>query len=130
MGYYTYYQTVTVTDKANAIGDCGFNLYDSKISEEDLVKELIEISENDLGLNWSNGDYTFDNLLGDNMKWYDHDKHMLELSKRHPELYFRLSGEGEEREDMWEKVYHNGKVYEKQVEFLYPVWDETDIEED
>jgi hypothetical protein len=51
------------------------------------------------------------------------------LSKRHPELYFRLSGQGEEVDDLWEEVYHNGKAVQKCAEIIYPTWDETDLEE-
>ena len=128
MGYYTKYEMITVTDKANAIGDWGFNIYnqENKITEAALVKELAEIGDF-----YYNEEYvkTFSDLFCDTIKWYEHEKDMLELSNRYPELYFRLGGWGEEREDMWEKVFHNGKVWYQEVEIMYPVWDETDLED-
>ncbi len=42
------------------------------------------------------------------MKWYDHEREMIEFSKKHPNLEFILTGEGEERDDVWKKYFKNG----------------------
>ena len=128
MGYYTNFEMAMVTDKANAIGDFGFRIYDMEnlIEEEILVKELMEISGLEM---WEGYEPTFHNLLCEEMKWYEHRCDMINLSKRHPELYFRLSGQGEELDDIWEEVYHNGKAVQKYAEIIYPTWDETDLED-
>ncbi len=45
-------------------------------------------------------------------KWYDHDKDMLDLSQQHPDLYFILTGVGEEvYENIWKLLYHSGSRY-------------------
>lgn len=35
----------------------------------------------------------------DSTKWYDHEKEMIEISKRYPNVLFTLHGEGEEAGD-------------------------------
>lgn len=48
--------------------------------------------------------------LEDSCKWYDHDEHMLALSKEFPTITLRLDGEGEETGDVWAKWYRNGEM--------------------
>ena len=65
----------------------------------------------------------------DEHKWYDHEYDMMKISKLFPDVIFCLSGEGEEKEDMWHKYFHNGKVEECRAEIIYPKpteieWDE------
>lgn len=64
----------------------------------------------------------------DECRWYDHDYDMMKLCKMFPNVIFKLSGEGEEREDMWRKYFHNGEIEEcrAQVTFAKPVWIEWD----
>jgi hypothetical protein len=44
-----------------------------------------------------------------NCKWYEHEEHMLELSKQFPDTTFILYGTGEEQPDMWKKRFVNGQ---------------------
>ena len=53
---------------------------------------------------------SFSSLRNDSMKWYDHDKDMLALSKAFPNIVFVLTGEGEERDDNWISYYKNGQM--------------------
>lgn len=41
--------------------------------------------------------------------WYDHDKHMKEVSKMFPDEVIVLEGSGEDQGDMWKAYYKNGK---------------------
>lgn len=43
-------------------------------------------------------------------KWYEHEKHMREMSKAVPDVLFILKGEGEESGDIWHKYFLNGKM--------------------
>lgn len=45
-------------------------------------------------------------------KWYDFDEDITKLSKEFPDVVFRLSGDGEERGDVWVKYYMGGKSQE------------------
>ena len=56
----------------------------------------------------------------EHMKWYDHEKDMLDISKKFPNITFVLEGEGEDHEDMWVKYFNNGEVEECYAEIVYP----------
>lgn len=49
-------------------------------------------------------------LFGDELKWYGYKDDMIKLSTEFNDLYFNLSGYGEESGDVWKQVFHNGKV--------------------
>ena len=53
-------------------------------------------------------------------KWYNHEEDMINLSKRFPDMTFCLEGEGEDREDMWRKYFHNGIVDYCPAHISYP----------
>lgn len=42
-------------------------------------------------------------------KWYDFHEDMTKLSKAFPEVVFKLSGDGEETDDVWTTYYMGGK---------------------
>ena len=46
----------------------------------------------------------------DEVKWYDHEEDMKIYSKIYPDFIFKLSGIGEENDDIWEKYFYNGKL--------------------
>ena len=127
MGYYTQFEMKLVTDKPNAMGDSDFLIYDKEnfVEEKKLAIALNEIAD------MTNASVEgFNDYLYADMKWYEHQEHMCKLSARYPKLYFMLAGWGEEREDVWEETYHNGKlVARKEITIIYPEWDETDLEE-
>lgn len=52
---------------------------------------------------------TYDCDTACDIKWYDNDLDMLELSARFPETLFSLHGVGEESDDEWEEEYLGGK---------------------
>lgn len=65
----------------------------------------------------------------DECKWYDHEYDMMQVSKMFPDVIFRLSGDGEEREDMWREYFHNGEVEECRAQVIFPKPVEIEWEE-
>ena len=72
-------------------------------------------------------DYAFDYDFESNneVKWYDHDEHMLELSKLMPSIIFTLSGEGEDSGDIWKKYYLRGKCQLEKADLSIKPFDPT-----
>lgn len=60
-------------------------------------------------------------------KWYDHDDHMIKVSKMYPTVLMRLHGEGDENGDLWNTYYLNGKMQHCPAEIIYPEFDETKL---
>jgi hypothetical protein len=44
----------------------------------------------------------------DTYKWYEHEEDMKKLSKLFPNAVFKLSGNGEDYTDNWDKYFYNG----------------------
>jgi hypothetical protein len=89
MGYYTQYQLTQVKNNVD------FN---------EVLEKINKISE----------DYHEFDESGTTMdacKWYDHTEHLEKLSSLYPHTVFRLHGEGEETGDIWEKYFHQGKLF-------------------
>lgn len=61
-------------------------------------------------------------------KWYEHEEDMAILSKKFPDVLFTLHGEGEDRDDMWDKHFRNGMMQECCADIVYPDFDETKLE--
>lgn len=83
MRYYTYY---TLKSEPNITN----------------TKEFKEVFERISG-------YELDSVLEEENTWYNHEEHMIEVSKNFPEVLFMLTGEGEESTDMWRQYFFNGK---------------------
>ena len=74
-------------------------------------------------------------VLDDSMKWYDHEDDMCKLSAMFPDLYFTLEGDGEEFDDYWRKLFHDGQcigcvdgeIYYPEFDINY--WDNEDKDE-
>ena len=83
--------------------------------ETDYESEIGEISEY--------GSSTFE----ESIKWYDHEKHMRQYSLLHPEVLFKLSGDGEENGDIWAEYYSNGKMQRVKARIVIDDFDETKL---
>ena len=57
---------------------------------------------------------------GEGAKWYDHQDHMLELSRQMPDVLFILDGEGEGVGDQWRKFFRNGQAEVHRAEWTAP----------
>ena len=44
----------------------------------------------------------------------------LEISKKHPDVLFKLRGEGENSGDIWDKYYKNGKMQKCDARIVIP----------
>lgn len=60
-------------------------------------------------------------------KWYSWVEDMKELSKIFPETVFKLHGEGEENDDLWDAYFKNGKEQECRADIIYPDYDEEKL---
>lgn len=88
---------------------------------EDLVDDIMETSgyrsiEYDGSEAWLYG-----------AKWYDYREDMLAVSSRHPDVLFKVEGEGEEQPDLWHHYFRNGKSVRYEAEITYPELDEGDM---
>jgi hypothetical protein len=57
----------------------------------------------------------------------EYDKVMKEISKEYPNVIFELSGEGEERGDIWKNYYVNGKIQKCQARIVFDEFDENEL---
>ena len=107
MGYYTYYSL-------------SYNIPDScdPEIEEKINKRFVEIlepdmTEEDRARYYADKEGRFYNAidiaLQEEMKWYESDADMRQLSNEFPEVEFTLDGEGEESGDIWRAYYKGGK---------------------
>jgi hypothetical protein len=99
MGYYTSYELEIVK------GNDGFTDYKNEISE---------ISG-------------YNNPFDDSCKWYLHEDHMREYSKKHPNTLFKLIGFGDENGDMWHEYYLNGKMQRVNCEIIFSAFNESEL---
>lgn len=107
MGYYTYYNL--------EVRDLNTDEPISEALEAEITRKLAVILELE-----DNEDTTFEDLFFDELKWYDYEEDLEELSKEYPDLIFILSGEGEDREDVWRKWFCNGYIDGGMAEIVYP----------
>lgn len=69
----------------------------------------------------------YEDYLEEEMKWYDYQKHMIELSNLFPDIVFELSGEGEESEDIWKEYFKSGKSQRCEAIITFDKFDETKL---
>lgn len=62
------------------------------------------------------------------IKWYDHDDDMKQLSKQYPNVLFLLSGVGEESLDLWQTYYQNGKKQVCEAKIKFESYDERKMQ--
>tara|TARA_Y100000034_G_C6900387_1_gene416236 strand:- start:212 stop:595 length:384 start_codon:yes stop_codon:yes gene_type:complete len=122
MGYYTVYSLVIV-------GDSGWDTEVDYDSLEDLVLEgdlKMPSYKHSYGDKGSPADFMkslASCLTYDAHKWYSYEEDMMALSKVNPETLFRLHGEGEERGDIWNMWFQNGKSQREEVLMTIPEYD-------
>ncbi len=132
MGYYTNYEFAvydygrlaksSATNKAIARKIVEMNESDSKAEMFYPIVDEIKITYIEEGDPWTM------QASKDEVKWYDHDKEMLALSVAFPDVTFRLYGEGEERDDVWQTYYKNGKMIKYTATIEIPDFNPNDLE--
>lgn len=63
----------------------------------------------------------------DECKWYDFEEQMKAYSLLHPEVTFRIYGEGEESGDVWRAWFKNGKMFRTYAEFVFEEYSEEKL---
>ena len=86
------------------------------VAAQDVEKIEAAIEE----LNMPLGDFYYDSQYqvfnaepNGEWRWYGHEDDMAELSERFPGALFKLHGEGENRDDVWDKYFAGGEMIEK-----------------
>ena len=95
--------------------------------EGELEEELIV--EHEEGISKISG---YDQEIGylqmeEAVSWYDYEDDMLLYSTQHPDLVFKLQGEGEENLDLWLCYFHNGKMQRCEAKVVYPPFDPAQL---
>ena len=107
MGYYTYYDL--------EVRDLNTKELISEALEAEITRKIAVILELE-----ENEDTTFEDLLMEELKWYDYEEDMLNLSKEYPDCVFILQGEGEDHDDNWRNYYCRGFAWGGRAEIVYP----------
>ena len=93
----------------------------NKISAEDIIKDFRNTYED------ANYAIDEDGCCNESCKWYDHEKELLEFSKKYPSVLFILEGEGEESGDIWKKYFKNGKAQYAKAKLIFEEYDEKKL---
>lgn len=102
-------------------------MYDLSVHKDSElgIEEVFEKADNFNGLHYAideTGEYV------ESVKWYEHERDMLKLSKDFPNVIFILKGEGEDAGDIWYKYFKNGKVQRAPGKITFDEYDESKLE--
>lgn len=86
--------------------------------EHALIAELVAENEDAACAIDENGE------TEERCKWYSHQEDMKCFSLKHPDVLFRLDGEGEESGDIWAEYYKGGKMQVCKAEIVIPDFNE------
>ena len=126
MGYYTRYELEVKEGNSYLIASKMFEecsssdkFYAFEYALEDFIKDLDEKSGNGFSLFLESTDET---------KWYEHEDDMKFLSNQFPDILFKLHGEGEEKGDVWDKYFINGKMQHCHAVMTIPSFDKNKLQ--
>jgi len=69
----------------------------------------------------------YNNCFNDSISWYRHEDDMRKFSKKHPKTLFKLSGHGEDNEDIWIEYYLNGKMQRTKAKITFDEFDKSKL---
>lgn len=69
----------------------------------------------------------YGDCFDDRIKWYNHEEDMRTYSQSHPNVLFKLSGDGEENGDLWVEYYFNGKMQREKIEVKFEPFDKSKL---
>lgn len=101
MGYYTEYNLEIVKGDHEVIGE---------------LREYSECAQIAID---NNGD------CEESCRWYDFEKEMKMFSEKHPDVLFKLSGNGQEGGDQWHSYFQDGKNQHCKNIITFDPYDET-----
>ena len=117
MGYYTHYSLTAHTNFDGVL----YNSFNIPLeTEKEVMKKLCEVSMIWDETQVDEWDDPFDMISDDTYKWYDYESDMLNLSRMFPNLWFVLEGHGEEWDDIWRSLYHNGEYEFQCIDMQFP----------
>lgn len=119
MGYTTYYKLDTMERDKKYAGKC------KAVSYADFVCAMRELNLDEVfgcmdELEEEGGEGFIHMECDEWIKWYEHDRDMLDISMKFPDTVFVLSGEGEESGDLWKTYYKNGVKQDAPAIITYP----------
>ena len=91
--------------------------------EDALIQEMDDIGIIGCALEGSLYRYDEDcvEFSGDEaVTWYDCEEDMIKLSKKFPQMIFKLYGEGEDAQDLWNEYFQNGESETCVAEIHWP----------
>lgn len=127
MGYYTRFDMSVYDVNYNAHDIAKFMLEKSKENE---AYYAFEFDLERFFENWDEQCGVACVLLlesNDGSKWYEHEEEMRDLSKEFPDVVFKLHGEGEDNEDIWDKYFMNGKMQSCPAQMTLPPFEKEKL---
>lgn len=115
MGYYTYHTLEVFDEKMNYLED-ETQKHATLISNRVFGKDDPDFKDNEFPL-----------LFSDSSKWYDCEQDMRKYSKEYPNLIFKIHGDGEESNDLWDMYAKNGKIQLCPGEVIYDNFDKSKL---
>jgi len=114
MGYYTYF----TMEAQNIKNEEEYNSIVHALKERELFSNEDTSGVFDEGKYYEISHTAYFKAY-DECKWYEHTYDMVKISRLFPGVTFRLSGEGEERDDMWHEYFHNGDSEECHAHIIF-----------
>ena len=88
---------------------------DLDVDDETFINELNEVT----GYDW------YSELSLGEAKWYNWQEDMVKISRNHPNTFFVLEGDGEEKGDQWKAYIKNGKMQVCEAIITFEPFDES-----
>lgn len=110
MGYYTSYEMDVKNVKSQTEHEA---LYEA-LSKKDIIGYAFYDGD------WSEPISCSSFRSDDMVKWYEHDEDMLEISRKFPDMTFKLYGTGDDPDDRWYALYKNGEMEKIDAVIIWP----------